>query len=122
MVQNYNQTFESVDYTDHNNDNGCKFFYEKTEYEQKCPRCRSSFFINSKKHRNIINSVNIKKNCVYEFDSNSNTYYKNYRTTQCLSCDSEYEISFTTKYYCFFGLICWKILHLYIPEKNLPMI
>lgn len=114
MLQNHLQTFENVDYK--NYDNCCVFSYKKTKFQQKCKKCKTMNFINSTKHRDKINDDDIKKNCVYEFDENTNTHYKNYRTAYCLKCNTNYEINWKTKHYLFFGLICWKTTNLYIQN------
>jgi len=61
----------------------------------------------------MIENNNIKENCVYEFDNNSNIYHKNYRIAYCMNCKTKYEINLKIKHYLFFGLIYWKTINLY---------
>jgi hypothetical protein len=58
-------------------------------------------FINCEKHRDIILSNDIKENNEYEFDKNTNTYYKNYRTAYCYNYGLDYEINWKITYYWF---------------------
>lgn len=108
MYQNYNESFAYTNASSYT----CKFSYKRNEYDQRCPKCKSKMTINSTRHRDVVENTN-NKNHLYEFDKNTNTYYKNYRTACCMACNKNFEMNWKTKHYIFFGLICWKSTNLY---------
>lgn len=51
-----------------------------------------------------IKKVNYEKNTFY---------YKNYRRAMCLNCKENYDMNFKQKYYCLWGLLCYKTVDNY---------
>jgi len=51
---------------------------------------------------------------IKKVDYKENTFfYKNYRRAMCLNCKKQFDMNFKQKYYCFWGLICYKTVNNY---------
>lgn len=87
-------------------------FQKKTIYDRKCPNCKLTMYVNSESKRDKVEDINIS-NYLYEFNEKEKKYYKCYRSALCLNCQTDYNMNFKIKHYCFFGLFCWKIENLY---------
>ena len=88
------------------------FFYVQHSYPQSCDHCHSDALIDSTINRELVTDTQIlNSKDVYENDQNQ--YYKNYRKAKCAKCMKQTQTHMVDKYYCLWGLICYKNVNRY---------
>ena len=87
--------------------NYCGFFSKYRIYDQRCSKCKSYYLINSTLVKIQVYESEICNKCIYEKDEEGK-YYKNCREANCLNCQKNVETKMVDKYYCLWGVICYK--------------